>query len=135
MEQEKSIKKDAKLLVIVLLMLAVFIGPMIIFSLKDSKRLEKEPVLNYGIVQQTYAPVNGSNYTIRYKYEVKGLIYEAADATYNPRRQKINVGDTCEIIYARTQPEISSVLELENGLLNIRNRKRKSIVLPKIEPN
>ena len=56
---------------------------------------------------------------------VNGKIYDGQQ-NYMPHRQFSNIGDTCEVVYANSNPEISRLLTDDNDFLRIRRNKKES---------
>ncbi|SDD37339.1 hypothetical protein [Williamwhitmania taraxaci] len=88
---------------------------------KRKTQLNHEPVYGIAIIVEKYKGPK-SRGSIRYTFVNNGKVYEG-HGRYLPHLEIVNIGDTCEMVYARTNPKNSRLLEDENGLLKIRRKK------------
>lgn len=84
---------------------------------EEDKLLEQKPIHSFAIVVETYIGPKARDY-VRYEFVVNGKVYDGHQ-NYMPHRQPVNIGDTCEIVYAKNNPEISRLLTDENNFLKI----------------
>lgn len=85
---------------------------------EEDKLLEQNPIHSFAIVVETYVGAKARDY-VRYEFVVNGKVYDGHQ-NYMPHRQLVNIGDTCEIVYAKNNPEISRLLTDENNFLKIK---------------
>jgi hypothetical protein len=85
---------------------------------EEDKLLEQNPIHSFAIVVETYVGAKARDY-VRYEFVVNGKVYDGHQ-NYMPHRQPVNIGDTCEIVYAKNNPEISRLLTDENNFLKIK---------------
>ena len=87
------------------------------------KQLESEPAYTYGIVVGFFDG-RKSDKAIKYLYKVNGEAFYAND-NYHPEIEpiRVEIGDTCEVVYARTDPSNSRLSTNYNGTLCIRRSK------------
>lgn len=85
---------------------------------EQDKLLEENPVYSFAIIVDTYVGSKARPF-VRYEFVVNGKIYDGHQG-YMRHRQTINVGDTVEVVYAGSNPEISRLLTDENNYLKKR---------------
>lgn len=95
---------------------------------EDDKLLEQNPVYSSAVIVDIYWGVKG-NPKISYEFVVNGKDYDGSHS-YSPHLELVNIGDTCEIVYAESNPEISRVLTDDNHLLKIKRIKKEREFLP-----
>ncbi|NCA86890.1 MAG: hypothetical protein EOM83_15205 [Clostridia bacterium] len=116
MEQNK--KRTIITLVVLLTLLFGFIIFVIIASKIRSNELEKNPEYSIAIVIDTYVGAKARDY-VKYKFWANGKFY-IGDQDYMPHLQVVNIGDSCEVVYAWTNPNISRLLTNSEDLLKIK---------------
>jgi hypothetical protein len=119
--------KNKKSVIFVVLLWSIIIGFIVtglLIVAKEDKELEKSPVYSYGVIVDKFIGAKAKDY-VRFEFEVNRKIYDGNQA-YMPHKQLVNVGDSCEIVYAGTNPEINRILKDENNLLKL-VRKKKNI--------
>jgi len=82
---------------------------------KDNKELEANPVYGYAVIVDTYIGAKAKSY-VKYEFRVGHRFFTGVQK-YMPHKEYFNVGDTCEVVYAKTNPKINRLLEDENGLI------------------
>lgn len=110
-----------------LVLFALFIVFFIVFLMitkKREKELERNKVFSYALIVETYFVKSRS--FARYEYWVQMRKYVHSQE-YDNRGEPINIGDSCEFMYAATNPDISRLLKDDKGFLKI---KKKVIELP-----
>lgn len=110
-----------KMITVVAIILA-FILFVLIGLKKRGSELEKNPAYGFAIIVDTYLGAKARDY-VRYEFVVNGKIYDGHQ-NYMPHRQFVNIGDTCEVVYANSNPEISRLLTDDNNLLKIKRKKK-----------
>lgn len=109
-------------LVFLFLLFGCFIYAFHVQHAKD-KLLEENPVQSSAVIIRTFAGYK-SGHTITYEFVVNGKVYHARD-NYYPHLQHVDIGDTCEIIYFKNNPEISKALYSYDGIYLKIRRKNK----------
>ena len=99
-----------------------FLVFIVIFAFLGQRQLKKEPVYCIGIVVRTYNGTRNRDF-VRYEFNANGRVY-VGDQQYFPQTQSIEIGDTCEVVYARTNPEINRLLKNENNTLKVKRKRR-----------
>lgn len=85
---------------------------------EENRLLEQNPVYSIGIIAETYIGAKARHY-VRYDFKVNGKTYDGHQ-NYMPHRQYVTIGDTCQVVYAKSNPKISELLTDDNKLLKIR---------------
>jgi len=115
-----NIKKEILKLILIAIPIVGFIVFVLIGLNSRDTKLEKEPAYTYAIIVKTYVGAKARHY-IKYEFKVKGQTF-SGDQGYMEHKEFIQIGDTCEVEYALTNPEISRLLENEDETLIIRNK-------------
>jgi hypothetical protein len=129
--------QNKKSVIFVVLLWSIIIGFIAFVYLglnRRNKELEKSPVYSYAVIVDKYVGAKAKDY-VRFEFEVNGRIIDGHQA-YMPHKQHVNIGDSCEIVYAGTNPEINRILKDENSLLKLVRKKkilRYPIELPYID--
>lgn len=73
----------------------------------------------YGTITSTYKEIGGK-YRLHYEFKINGKIYKGSEE-YSPQAQhrEINEGDECEVVYARSNPNINNILKTKYGVIRI----------------
>lgn len=121
-------KKETKKQLITVLCIFIPLIAFVVFVTSGlsqrEKQLEKDPVYTTAIVIDTYVGTKVREF-VKYEFEADGKRY-IGHQQYFPKLEYVNVGDTCEVIYSKTNPEISNLLTNEDHSLKIR-RKPKTL--------
>ena len=104
------------------LLLGFIIGGIYVVNEQD-KLLEKNPVHSFAKIVETYVGAKARHY-VRYEFMDNGKIYDG-NQSYMQHRQSVNIGDTCEVVYAKSNPEISRLLKDDNNFLKIKRKSKK----------
>jgi hypothetical protein len=129
--------QNKKSVIFVVLLWSIIIGFIAFVYLglnRRNKELEKSPVYSYAVIVDKYVGAKTKDY-VRFEFEVNGRIVDGHQA-YMPHKQHVTIGDSCEIVYAGTNPEINRILKDENRLLKLVRKKkilRYPIELPYID--
>lgn len=124
------VSKNKNLLVALITILSIVLGFIlfVLIGLKQRKNeLERTPAYGYAIIVDAYIGAKARDF-IRYEFMANGEIYEGHQ-NYMPHLQPVNIGDTCEVVYAKSNPEISRLLTDENNFLKIKRRKKELLPL------
>ncbi len=109
-------------LVLFSLILGFIIVGVYVVKVED-KLLEKNPVQSFAIIVDTYVGTKARHF-VRYEFEVNDKVYDG-HKRYRPHKEFVNVGDTCEVVYAKSNPGISRLLTDENNLLKVKRKKKE----------
>lgn len=90
---------------------------------EEDKLLEQNPKYSFAIIVDTYVGTKARHF-VRFEFVVNGEIYDGHQ-NYMPHRQLVNIGDTCEVVYANSNPEISRLLTDDNNFLKIKRQKKE----------
>ncbi len=83
----------------------------------QENELEKNPEYGLAVIVDIYVGAKARDY-VKYEFIAGGKVY-IGNQNYTPHRQLVNIGDTCRVVYAKTNPEISRLLTDENNLIMI----------------
>ena len=117
-----TLRKEIIKLILILIPLVAFITYGLIGLNIRKKKLEKEPTYTYGIIIKKYVGAKARDY-VKYEYEVNGQIYHG-DENYMAHKELIKIGDTCEVVYAKSDPDISELIENEDGTIKLRKKNK-----------
>jgi hypothetical protein len=93
-----------------------------IVSYKSHKAIDADPVYTDGAVVDIHDYLL-TRHDLKVEFMVDGKVYKAS-RDYNPHLQTINIGDTCKIVYQRTNPGNNRMLSLDGRrLIHIRPQK------------
>ena len=87
---------------------------------EEDKLLEENPVHSLAIVVETYVGAKARDY-VRYEFVVNDKVYDGHQ-NYLPYKQPVEIGDTCEVVYAVSNPKISRLLTDDNNLLKLKRK-------------
>lgn len=90
---------------------------------EEDKLLEENPVHSLAVIVETYVGAKARDY-VRYEYVVNGKVYDGHQ-NYMPHQQPVDIGDTCEVVYAESNPKISRLLTDDNNFLKIRRKNKE----------
>jgi hypothetical protein len=116
--------KNKRLLVALIIVLSLVLGFIlfVLIGLKQRKsELERTPAYGYAVIVDTYVGAKARDF-VRYEFVVNGKVYDGHQ-NYKPHRQSVNIGDTCEVVYAEINPKISRLLTDDNNFLKIKRKK------------
>ena len=120
-------KKETKKLIITAAVLNFLLIGFIIVGIyvvnEEDKLLEQSPVYSFAIIAETYVGAKARHF-VRYEFVVNGKVYDGHES-YMSHRQFINIGDTCEVVYAESNPEINRLITDDNNFLKIRRKSKK----------
>jgi len=90
---------------------------------EEDKLLEKNPVHSFATIVDTYVGTKARHF-VRYEFVANGKIYDGHQ-NYMPHREFVIIGDTCEVVYAESNPEISRLLTDDNDFLKIKRKNKE----------
>ncbi|MDD2279979.1 MAG: hypothetical protein PHS05_13060 [Bacteroidales bacterium] len=111
-------KKPIITLVVLSTILFAFIIFGLIFTKIESNELKKNPEYSIAVIVDTYVGAKARDY-VKYKFLANGKAY-IGNQHYMPHKQIVNIGDSCEVVYAWTNPNISRLLTNSDDLLKIK---------------
>jgi hypothetical protein len=95
---------------------------LIFFAIRNpgEERLNKEPIFTKGIVLNTSIGIKSRHY-VKYRFTVNGCPYFGNDI-YRPENEPLQpkCGDTCEVVYAGSDPNIHKMVRNEDKSLKIK---------------
>lgn len=118
--------KNKRLLVTLIIVLSLVLGFIlfVLIGLKQRKsELERTPAYGYAVIVDTYVGAKARDF-VRYEFVVNGMVYDGHQ-NYLPHRQSVNIGDTCEVVYAESNPKISRLLTYDNNFLKIKRKNKE----------
>jgi len=90
---------------------------------EENKLLKENPVQSLATIVETYVGAKARDY-VRYEFMVNGKVYDGHQG-YMPHRQSVIIGDTCEVVYAESNPKISRLLTDDNSFLKIKRKNKE----------
>jgi hypothetical protein len=90
---------------------------------EEDKLLEENPVYSLAVIVETYVGAKARDY-VRYEFMVNGKVYDGHQS-YMPHQQPVGIGDTCELVYAESNPKISRLLTDENNFLKMKRKNNE----------
>ncbi|OJV19826.1 MAG: hypothetical protein BGO30_00715 [Bacteroidetes bacterium 41-46] len=90
---------------------------------EEDKLLEENPVHSLAVIVETYVGAKARDY-VRYEFVVNGKVYDGHQ-NYMPHQQPVDIGDTCEVVYAESNPKISRLLTDDNNFLKIKRKNKE----------
>ncbi len=90
---------------------------------EEDKLLEENPVHSLAVIVETYVGAKARDY-VRYEFVVDGKVYDGHQ-NYMPHQQPVDIGDTCEVVYAESNPKISRLLTDDNNFLKIKRKDKE----------
>ena len=112
-----------KQLITLLFILIPFIGFILFILLglnNRQKQLEQNTVFGIAVIVDTYSGTKARDFA-RYEFTFNGEIYNGHQIYY-PNLESVEIGDTCEVIFAKTNPEINKLVVNENNRLRVRKK-------------
>ncbi len=116
---EQKNKRTIITMVVLLIIVFGFIIFGLIYSSIRSNELEKNPEYSIAVIVDTYVGAKAIDY-VRYKFWADGKVY-IGNQQYMAHKQIVNIGDSCEVVYAWTNPNISRLLTDSDKFLKIKN--------------
>lgn len=126
---KKEVRKQLIILSCILVPLIGFITYGLLITSQEDKLLEKEAVYTTAIIADTYVGTKARHF-VRYEFVVNDKVYDGHQ-NYMPHREFVIIGDTCEVVYAESNPEISRLLTDDNDFLKIKRKDKELKFLPK----
>jgi hypothetical protein len=90
---------------------------------EEDKLLEENPVHSLAVIVETYVGAKARDY-VRYEFVVNSKVYDGHQ-NYMPHQQPVDIGDTCEVVYAESNPKISRLLSDDNNFLKIKRKNKE----------
>lgn len=113
--QNKSVPITMFAIVAIVLGFIIFV---LIGLKKRENELEKNPEYSLAVIVDTYVGAKARDF-VKYEFVVNGKIYNG-DQNYTPHRQVVNIGDSCEVVYANSNPKICKLVTDSDNLLKIK---------------
>ncbi len=120
---KKEIRKQLITLACILVPLIGFITYGFLRTGQEDKLLEREPVYTTAVIADIYVGTKARDF-VRYEFDVDGKIYDGHQRFY-PQFELIQIGDTCEVVHARSNPEINELLTNKDKSLKVKRRPKE----------
>lgn len=121
---------NKKHLIIAAVLFSLILGFIIVGTYvvtEEDKLLETKSIKSFAIIVETYVGAKARDY-VRYEFVANGKVYDGHQ-NYMPHQQPVTIGDTCEVVYANSKPEISRLLTDDNNFLKIKQPKKELLPL------
>lgn len=128
----KSRKQLKKAIILNLVFLTV-VGMCLFYVRWEDRILEENPVYGYAIIVDMYLGAKAREY-VKYEFIVNGVVYVGHQG-YMYHKEMINIGDSCEVVYAASNPKINKLLKDENKLIKVKPKKSEIPLLRLKEEN
>lgn len=115
---KKDIKKQITTLLFIFIPLIGFILFVLIGLYQRQDQLEKEPIYTTGIIVETYIGTKVRHF-VRFEFLINDKIFDGHQQFF-PRIENVELGDTCEVVFAKSNPEINAILTNKDKSLKIR---------------
>ena len=118
-------KKQLITLVCILVPLLGFVIYGFWYTNQEDRLLKEEPVYSTAIIVETYVGTKVRNF-VRFEFSISDKIYDGHQQ-YFPKIENIEVGDTCEVVYAKSNPEINRLLTNDDKSLKVKRRSKEFV--------
>lgn len=113
----KKINTTIKAMIIWGLLLSVILVGLFIVR-KENQELEMNPVYDYAVIVEMYVGTKARDF-VKYEFRFGNEIFYGSQS-YMAHKECILIGDSCEVVYASTNPKINRLLTYENKFLKIK---------------
>jgi hypothetical protein len=96
-------KKEVKKSLIIIFAFICCLGGIIWFYIYDYNQLKEEALYTKGVITETFAVAKGGNF-VRFEFYLNNIKYISSDG-YSIRDDQFDIGDSCFVRYARTNPQ------------------------------
>ena len=107
MKNEKKEALQYQIIIIVFLVSIVFI---IGYYVYDANQLKQEPIYTKGLIVGKCSGTQGQS-NVRYEFYVNNVKY-VSSCGYSYKYDNIDIGDTCFVVYANTNPQNCKLSEV-----------------------
>jgi len=107
--ENKEIVKSIKIIIVFLF----FLGGIIWFYIHDSNQLKEESMYTKGVITGTFAGAKVES-LVRFEFYANNNKYISSDG-YSIRDDEFNIGDTCFVEYAKTNPKNCCLVKVVVG--------------------
>ena len=114
---EKEIKKQLTTLACILVPLLGFVTYGFLRTGQENKLLDQESCNTIALIADTYVGTKARDF-VRYEFIVDGVMFDGHQRYY-PQFELVEIGDTCEVIYAKSNPNINKLLTNKDKSLKI----------------
>ena len=108
-EKKKEIFQYQIIIIVFLLSIALIIG----FYVYDANQLKQEPIYTKGLIVGKFSGTQGQS-RFRYEFYVNNVKYISSYG-YSYKYDDIDIGDTCFVVYAQSNPQNCKLLEIMYG--------------------
>ncbi len=116
-------KKQLITLVCILVPLIGFVIYGFWYTNQEDRLLKEEPVYSTAIIVETYVGTKVRNF-VRFEFSISDKIYDGHQQ-YFPKIENIEVGDTCEVVYVKSNPKINRLLTNDDKSLKVKRRSKE----------
>ena len=118
-------KKDTKKGIIIIVVFLILMSSIANYSFwrvhKEKKLIEKEGICVGAVIKRYRSTTRG--YSVDYEFQLNDSIYYGWDGVGYINHHLL-IGDTCKIIYAKSNPSISRLVKNEKGFVITVNQKQ-----------
>lgn len=121
-------KGTKKQLLIILCLFIPLIGFVVFIKLglnQREKQLERESAYTTAVIIDTYVGTKVREF-VKYEFEANSKHY-VGHQQYFPKIESVSIGDTCEVVYAKSNPEINKLITDKDRRLRIKRTTRQSV--------
>ncbi len=119
----KLIKRQFLKLALILIPLVGFIVFVLVGLSERQKELKENPVFCKGFIIDIYVGTKARDF-VKYEFMVNDKRF-IGHQEYYPKIDKVEIGDSCQIVYAKTNPDINEILTNSDKTLKTKSNKIK----------
>lgn len=118
-EKRKEVFKSQIIIIVFLLSIVLIIG----YYVYDANQLKQEPIYTKGLIVGKFSGTQGQS-NVRYEFYVNNVKY-ISSCGYSYKYDDIDIGDTCFVVYAQSNPQNCKLLNIMYRGRSIIKLKRK----------
>ena len=96
-------------IIVFLLSIVLIIG----YYIYDANQLKQEPIYTKGLIVGKFSGTEGQS-NVRYEFYANNVKYISSNG-YSYKYDDIDIGDTCFVVYAQSNPQNCKLLEIMYG--------------------
>ena len=105
-EKRKEVFKSQIIIIVFLLSIVLIIG----YYVYDANQLKQEPIYTKGLIVGKFSGTQGQS-NVRYEFYVNNVKY-ISSCGYSYKYDDIDIGDTCFVVYAQSNPQNCKLLKI-----------------------
>ena len=105
-EKRKEVFKSQIIIIVFLLSIVLIIG----YYVYDANQLKQEPIYTKGLIVGKFSGTQGQS-NVRYEFYVNNVKY-ISSCGYSYKYDDIDIGDTCFVVYAQSNPQNCKLLNM-----------------------